>query len=506
MRTLKATKNIILALLSNVINIILGIVIQSIFLKNLGEEYLGLNTLLSSVLSMLGIAELGISSAIIYNLYKPIAEQNIERIKSLMKFYKNCYTVIVIIMLGIGLAIIPFLKEIVGPVDNIQNLYLLYILFLADVIFSYIIAYKRSIVYANQKEYIINAVHLIYLIVMNVLQIIFLYVVKSYLIFLIIKLGCRIVENLIISIIANKMYPFIKEKNVKELEKNIKNDIIKNIKALFFHKIAGFIVNSTDTILISVFFGGLVTVAYYSNYNLVLSATTTILNQFMLSVTASIGNLLTEGDKEHNYRVYKRLNLLNFVIFLIGTTGILCVIEPFIKIFFGEQYVLGKFILISLIIKFFIQGMRRTLMSFKEAAGIFYVDRLIPILESIVNLVASIILLKIFGLAGIFFGTVVSSLVVLLYSYPKYVYVPLFNRKIKEYYKEFFKYILYALIIFIITYIINEMAVIENAYLQALLSMSIAIIVPMIIIWIIFRKKEEFTYYIGIIKSIMKKY
>ena len=505
MRALKSAKNIVVALISNCANIILGIVIQSIFLKTLGEEYLGLNTLLTSILSMLSIAELGLSSAIIYNLYKPIANKDEEKIKSLMRFYKQCYTIIIIVMLVIGIAISLFLKQIVGETTQIQNLYLLYFLFLADIIFSYIIAYKRSIIYANQKEYIINIIHLIYLLVMNGLQIAFLYITKNYMIFLIIKLSCRILENILISVIADKMYPFIKEKNVVELEKETKNNIIKNIKALFFHKIAGFIVSSTDTILISVFFEGLITVAYYSNYNLVLSALTTILNQFLLSATASIGDLLTENNKENNYQVYKKLNFLNFVIFIIGSTGMICVIEPFITIFFGEQYILGRFILISLIIKFFIQGMRRPLMAFKEAAGIFYVDRFMPILESIINLIASIILLKICGLAGVFLGTAVSSLLLLLYSYPKYVYRPLFNKNWKDYYKEFAKYIIYAIIIIVITMFINDMIKIENVFIQGVIGAIIAICIPMLIIFVVSGRTKEFEYYVDIIKNIVFK-
>lgn len=503
MRAQKSAKNIIVALISNALNIVLGVVVQSIFLKTLGEEYLGLNTVLTSILSMLSIAELGLGSAIIYNMYKPIANKDKEKIKSLMKFYKKCYSIIIIVMLAIGLIVSIFLKQIVGETQTIQNLYLLYFLFLIDVIFSYTIAYKRSIIYANQEEYLTNVVHLVYLLVMNGLQILFLYLTHNYCVFLIIKLACRILENVLVNIIANKKYPYINEKDVKELDKKIKDDIIKNIKALFFHKIAGFIVSSTDTILISVFFEGLVTVAYYSNYNLVLSAITTILNQFLLSATASIGDLLTENNKERNYEIYKKLNFLNFVIFIIGATGMACAIEPFITIFFGEQYILSKFILISLILKFFIQGMRRPLMAFKEAAGIFYVDRFVPILESVVNLVASIILLKICGLAGIFLGTAVSSLVILLYSYPKYVYRPLFNKNWKDYYLEFIKTILYATIIIGITMGVNQLIKVNNIFAEQVLSVVIAIIIPVIIITLVSGRTEEYKYYINIIKNIL---
>ena len=180
-----------------------------------------------------------------------------------------------------------------------------------------------------------------------------------------------------------------------------------------------------------------------------------------------------------------------------------CAIEPFITIFFGEQYILSKFILISLILKFFIQGMRRPLMAFKEAAGIFYVDRFVPILESVVNLVASIILLKICGLAGIFLGTAVSSLVILLYSYPKYVYRPLFNKKWKDYYIEFIKTILYSTIIVGITMGVNQLIRVSNIFAEQVLSVVVAIIIPVIIITLVSGRTEEYKYYINIIKNIL---
>ena len=158
MRKINSIKNIIAALSANIITIIVGLVAQAVFLKNLGNEILGINSLFTNIISMLSIVEMGIGSAIIYNLYKPIAENNIERIKSLMCFYKKSYRIIALIVTIIGICIIPFLKYIIS-VNSIQsniNIYIIYSLFLADAVFSYFLSYKRSILYANQKNYIIN--------------------------------------------------------------------------------------------------------------------------------------------------------------------------------------------------------------------------------------------------------------------------------------------------------------------------------------------------------------
>ena len=339
MRSTNSIKNAITAVVSNIVTILIGIVSQAIFIKTLGAEYLGINGLFTNIVSMLGIVELGIGSAIIYNLYEPIAKDDTEKIKSLMNFYKKSYRIIAVIVFIIGMMVIPFLKNIVGNVSIGINIEFIYSLFIIDVVASYLLTYKRSILYANQKTYITNIVHIGYLIVMNTLQIVILLIAKKFIVYLIIKIICRILENVVITIIANRKYPYINEKNVKKIDKKTTKDIVKKVKGLIFHKVGSFVVLGTDNIIISKFLG-VVTVGLYSNYNMIIQAVSNLFLQVFDSLTASVGNLLVENNCKKSYEIYKNMLMMNSILFTFATTEIICLIEPFIKVWIGEQYLL----------------------------------------------------------------------------------------------------------------------------------------------------------------------
>ena len=503
MRSKNSIKNVIMAFIMNIVTILVGFISQKIFINILGTEYLGFNGLFTNVISMLGIVELGLGSAIIYNLYKPIAENNKEQVKSLMSFYKISYRLIAFIITIIGLLLIPLLPFIIGETSIKENINLIYTLFLLDIVASYLLTYKRSILYANEKTYIVNIVHIGYLIVLNVVQILILYTTRNYILYLIVKIIFRILENIVLTIIANRKYEYIKEKNAKKLDNNIKKDIFTKVKGLIYHKIGGFVVLGTDNIIISKFLG-VATVGLYSNYNLIIQALSNLFAQAFSSITASVGNLLIENDTNKSYKIYRNMLFFNSWIFTFASAGLLSIIEPFVKVWIGEQYILPFGVLLALVINFYIQGMRKTSNTFKEAAGIFYEDRHIPILESIINIIASVILVNILGLAGVFIGTIISTFVLFFYSYPKFVYKPLFKRNYIQYLKDYVPYVSVAIISVAITYIIINNINLQNAILQIIVNLILVIIIPNIIHLIIFFKTQEFDYYKNIVLNNLK--
>lgn len=504
MRSQNSIRNTIVSILMSIISIFIGLVTQKVFIKILGTEYLGLNGLFTNILSMLAIAELGIGSAIIYSLYKPIAEENKEKIKELIGFYKKSYRIIAMIVAGIGISVIPFLGKIVGKTEIKENITFLYLLFLFDTVASYLLTYKRSILYASQKTYIINIVHILYLFSMNTFQILILILTQNYIAYLSIKIIFRIFENIIITAIANKMYPYIKEKSKTEIDIKTKNSIIQKVKGLIFHKVGSFLVLGSDNIIISTFLG-VATVGLYFNYNTILQAVNNLFSQVFSSITASVGNLLVEKENEKSYKIYKNMLFINSWMYSFSAIAIVCLMEPFIKIWIGEQYLLSYEVLIILSINFYVQGMRKTSNTFKEAAGIFHEDRFVPIMESIINIVASIVFLKIFGLAGVFLGTVTSSLILFLYSYPIYVYKKLFNRTYLQFLKEHFEYLIISAICGIITVCIIKSIILKNNFLQLILNGIIVIIVPNLLQYLIFRKREEFAYVKNMLTSMLPK-
>lgn len=504
MRTTNSIKNSITSTTCYIISILIGFLNQSLFIKVLGVKYLGLNGLFSNILGMLGIFELGIGSAIIYNLYKPIAENKEAEIKSLMLFYKKAYNIIAILITVTGLAIMPFLKSIVGEITVDINIYIIYILFLFQTVSSYIITYKRSLIYANQKNYIINIIHLGYLIIFNISKLVILFITKNYYLYLGVMIIGQFLENIVISVIANKMYPYLLDKNVEKLSKDTEKNIFKKVKALIFHKIGTIIVLGTDNIIISRFFG-VITVGLYSSYCMIISPVSNLFGQMISSATASVGNLLATEEKEKVYKTFKKIRFLNFWLSCFSGVCLLVIMQSFITVWIGEDYLLPMIVLVTIIFNYYQKMMRNTYMAFKDSAGIWEEDKFIPLIESVLNIVSSVICLKIFGLAGVFMGTIISGLALWCYSYPKFVYKKLFNRSYIDYAKETIGYMLLFVFTALITYGISILVNVSNPILQIIVNCIICIIVPNLILFIIFRKSENFQYFIELLSKMLRK-
>ncbi len=493
MKTKNSIKNSIAAMFSNIVTILIGFIAQAVFIKILGAEYLGINGLFSNIISMLGIVELGIGSAIIYNLYKPIEEKNIEVIKSLMDFYKKAYNVIAVIVLILGIILIPFLDFFIKEITVDINIQIVYLLFIIDIVSSYLFSYKRSILYADQKNYIINIVHMSYLVILNILQLLVIYITKNYYIYLTVKIFMRVLENIVITLIVNKKYQYLTTGKIKKLDSVIEKDIVKKVKALFFHKIGYFIVLGTDNVIISKFLG-IVTVGLYSNYYLVINAVQMLFGQAITAIVPSVGHMLVKCDKQKNFEVFKKIRFINFWISTFTAISILIIIQPFVKLWIGEKYLLSNIVLYFLVFNYFQKMMRSSYNIFKEAAGIYYEDRFIPLIESALNIIFSILFVKIWGLTGVILGTILSDLVLWFYSFPKFVYSNLFKADYLKYTKETIGYIVVFVVIATITFFISNLFIVNSNILQIIINVIIAILVPNFMIFILFFKTENFKY------------
>lgn len=503
MRTKNSILNSFFSGLVVVIQVFIGFISTKIFLNILNAEYLGINGLFSNIISVLSIAELGFGEAIIFNMYKPIAKNDYETIKSLLDVYKKIYNLIAIFITVIGLILIPFLPFFVGETTLNINITYVYLLFLFQTVSTYLLTYKRSILYANQKNYIISIVHLICIILLNIFQLLILYISKNYYLYLFIKIIFNFFENIFISILANKFYNFIKEKNIKKINKNIKDDILNRVGATFFHKIGGVIVSSTDNIIISKFLGVL-TVGLYSNYFLIFSSVKNFVTQVINALTPSIGNLLLERNYEKNFDIYKKIRFINFIFAINAEIFTLLLIQPFVTLWLGENYLLDIFVVSVLCINFYQKIMRSCNDVFLSAAGICVETKYIPLIESFLNILFSIIFLKIFGLAGVFIGTIISGLTLWCYSYPKFVYKKLFCKSYLNYYKETISYLFLFLILSLVTYNISAIFIFNNIYLELLFNFALALFFPNFILYFLFYRSDNFSYFINLL-NIRKK-
>ena len=504
MRTDYSIKNSSIAMATSIISYVIAFISQAIFIRILGVEYLGLNGLFTNVLTMLSIFELGIGNAIVFNLYKPIAQNDTNKISALMNFYRKAYRLIAIIILFLGIMLLPFLKYIVGNVAIDINIYIVYMLFLSGTVISYFMSYKRNLIIAMQRNYVISIIHTVYLVILNVCQLAIIFFTENYYLYLIVKIICQLLENIVITNKTNRDYPYLKDKDNNTLDKETEKDIFSRVKALILHKIGNIMVNGTDNIIISSFFG-LKAVGMYSNYYTIISAISTLLGQTITSVTASVGNLIATENAEKRYLVFKRIRFFNFWIDVFAGISILIIMQPFIVIWVGEEYILSTFILITLVFNFYQKNTRSCYNVFKDSAGIWREDKFVPLIETGLNIIFSIIFLKIFGLAGVFIGTITSGLILWCYSYPKFVYKKIFERSYINYAKETIGYMMIFLIIAILTYSVSRLFIVENVLLQIIINIVICLVVPNFILYILFRKTGNFRYFLELVKKVLKK-
>lgn len=493
MRTQYACKNIAVSLITQVITILLGFISRKAFINNLGVEYLGVNGLLTNVLSMMVLIESGIGISIVYNLYKPLADNNEEKIIALVQSYKKAYAKLALILTVLSVGLYPFLKYLMKMDGDITGMQIVYGIFVIKNIISYLNAYKWALIRADQKGYIVARNNLVFDIITTVSKIMILIVTKNYILYLAIELGIFILQNLVNTYCVRKRYPYLRIKERKELDGDTRDNINKNVKAMFFHNIGGYLVYSTDNILISTFIG-VAQVGIYSNYSMIINQLSNLLSPVIGGIGAGVGNLIATEDEKKVYSIFKVSFLVSFWIYSFAVIFLYNLLEPFINWWIGEGYLLDKATYLVILVNFYINGMRTSINTFKNKAGLFVQDKYMPMIEGIINLIASLILVKYFGLVGVFLGTTMSSLAIPCWNQPRIVYKELFKQPVRKF---FFKYLLQIGIMLGVggmTTICCRLVTIEQAFLALVVKGMICVTVVNILYMIIFLKTPEFQY------------
>lgn len=399
--------NMVVNIGGQLMNQVLLFISRMIFIRYLSAAYLGVNGLFTDVLGMLNLAELGIGTAMIFSLYEPAAKDDEHKLAQLMNLYKLLYRIVAVAVLLAGLALMPFLHYFIQDSSGIEHLRLIYLMYVASSVCSYLLSYKNSIFLAYQKAYVRNFWGMVFDAIKTVVQIIIIVLTQNFILYLLAQFILQFIPNIIVSYRVDKEFPYLKE--CKELpDKEEFHGILKNIGAMSLHKVATIIVRNTDSLLMSTFVG-LLSVGYYSNYKLVLSGITNLVDKFSNAFTGSLGNLSAMEDEKRVYGIYRELDLIYFLIYAYWTAGLLALFNSFITICFGAEYCFPVITVGIIVAEFYITGQRKVNLMFREAKGLFWYDRYKPVFESIINLVTSLILVKKFGVAGILGGTIISS-------------------------------------------------------------------------------------------------
>ncbi len=492
-RTSNSIRNIKVTIVCQIFGIILNLVSRYIFVRILTAEYLGLSGLFTNILTVLSMTDLGFGTAMSYQLYKPISEKKVKKIKGLMLLYRKIYTIIGLSIIFLGVCTIPIYPMLINNLPDIKNLDLIYMLFVINSAITYFFSYKRILLISDQKKYIDIIYKYFFMFLLNILQIIGLIITHNYIAYLIIQIITTCLENISISIKINKLYPYLKDnKNVK-INKKDKKELFTSVKYLFFHKFGGIVLNSTDNIVTSKYIG-LVVVGLYSNYYLIFNALHGMISQLYNSVVASIGNLNVETNRKKMTNTFNKMFFVNFWIYHFTSISLLFLINPFIVIWLGEDYLLSTFTVIILVINYYIFGMRKTAMSFRYATGNYKNDWYSPIIEAVINVGVSIILAKYIGIAGVFLGTIISSLCTNFWFEPLVICKKSLAITLKDYFNQYFKYFVVTLSnIGFVWAILHFFA--DYTFINFLIKIIIVAIIPNIIVILLYYHNENFIYF-----------
>ena len=492
-RTNSSLKNLTAAMIGQALGIVVNLFSRIIFLRCLNEEYLGLNGLFTNILTIFSLVELGIGPAMNFSLYRPLAEKNTPQIKSIMRLYKRAYILIGCVIAAIGLLFTPLYPVFLEKVPDIPRLTLIYWLFVLNTAISYFFSYKRALLICDEKRYIATIYRYLFYFIMNLVQIAVLIYTRDYIFYLIIQVIFTFLENVGVSWKANQIYPYLKEKDIAPIPQKTTREIKQNIGAMLLHKIGGMVVLSTDNLILSKFVG-LAAVGIYSNYYLITDALNKIISQVFMSITASIGNLNalhTEKDIEKLEETFERIFFLNFWIYGFCSCCLWILLNPFISLWLGESLLLDNFTVFIIVVNFYLYGMRKSALTFREATGAFYYDRWRPLAESTINITASIILAKSLGTAGVFLGTIISTLSTCIWIEPYVLFKHVFKKSTRKYAADFMLYTLVSMAACIIVSFLANIVIVPNVFTGFMIKFFLAWFFPTSYFGLVFIKQKD---------------
>lgn len=428
-------KNTWIGTVSQIVSLILSFILRTCFIHTLGNEYLSINGLFTNILTLLSFAELGIGASIVFSLYEPIANNDHVKISKLINLIGKAYNYVALTVAVIGLCIMPFLPCIITDIHDVPNINLLYLLFLANTSLSYVWGYKKSLLTADQKNYVVVTIHLIILSIQTIFQIAILFLTHNFILFLCVTIIATIANNILSTLYVNSHYAYIKRYENLQLEKAERKEIFTNIKAIVLYKIGSVLLGGTNNIVISAFLKTTL-VGIASNYLLIVNAFTSLVNQSIAGLAASIGNYNVNATSENNLRVFKQLNIISAWFFGYISVGMAICLNPFITLWIGKNYLLDEGAMLSIVVGFYVLIINSIPSSYRTAMGLFKQTRWFPFCAAITNLLFSFIFAKLWGIAGVFWSTVISRFVFFNLIDAYYVIKHAMNANVMHYYRS----------------------------------------------------------------------
>ena len=476
-----------------IVNLILTILISFIgffqnkyFIQYIGIETLGIMKLFSQLLQYLNIIEMGIGNASAFALYKALAEKNYEQISIIVSTIKSLYNRIALILFLLGILVAPTLPFFMKLETFNKMVYIYWILYLLNTISTYLFIKYIILFTANQEFILVRYIQSFSKIIFQILQIILIVRINSFLVYTLILLLDNLTQYILFKIHYNKNYSYINKSKEKY------QGLSRDIKNLFWHKLAGLIVFNTDLILISKFVS-IEIVGIYASYQLVLQMITTLINVVINVIKPKLGRFISLNSKDKIYELFRDTNVIFLYLGILFSYCTYILINDFIVIWIGREYILENFTIKLIIINLFVNIFRGILENFKEVSG-FFDDIQSPILEAIINFIFSVILGMKYGLNGIIIGTIISNVTIILIYKPILVFRRCFEKDIKEYIKVYGNYLILLVISLFCLNTVTKPFIKENinSWIDWIIYATTISIITGVVLFIVFLLNKEF--------------
>lgn len=510
MRSKKILMNALFGMAGYLILMVSNFITRSVLINQLGMSIAGVDTTFKNFLQVLSLAELGLSTGLIYKLYKPLEQKDNAAIKRVLNFYKRAYQIIAAVFMG-GAFILAFAVGFVVHDSGkpFWYIWLAFLLYAADTVASYLFANRKALIVADQNNYLVNRNDAFISLIVLVSQVTFLYLTGSFLVYAVVKILCRLLGACLIGRKFKKMYPEIAaDKSKAMIEGEERRGLIKNMGAMLCHRIGGVSVTATGSAIISAVLGT-VKAGVYGNYTLITNTLAMLVTQVFNGITASYGNVVTVESNETVYKKFNQLYFFNYLIYSFFTVSVAVLIQPFIRFWIGgesENFFPYRAVVI-LLCYFYVHGMRRVVLMTKDTVGLYRPDRFFALIEAAINIVLSLVLVTRFKtIDGLILANLLSMLLIPMWTQPYLVYKHVLKKSVAGYY---LRYAVYAALTAAMTaltlFLTTRFITVQNILLELLLKALVCLVVPNGLNLCIFAKTPEMQDLITMGKSLLKR-
>ena len=471
-----------------------------------GEEYVGAESVVASFMQLLNLSELGLGSAVLFRLYKPVESKDRSTTLTYLAFLKKAYVAIGSIIVILGFIFSFSLPALTHDLTiSTLEIYLIFWAYAAQLALSYwMLSYRYAIIQADQKGYIVTGFSTGGILIGSIGQMILYMTLHNYLAGLVFTLACQTIAGLLAAQFAKKRYPFIVEtKNAPKLSKSEKKSLTKDIYALSLGKLCKASNKSVGTIVVSSF-AGAVQAGFFANYQMIMTSVDSLLTTAFSSITASIGNLNATGDDSLKNDAFQKLNFLMFFVLGICTACIWNLTNPFVELVWGSTFLLSQWVVLAVAIYIVVSGFLLVIASFKEGSGIFWQGRYRPLIGFVFNIIFSIIFMRIWGIAGVIWTTVLSRVLTESWFDPLLVHKHTLHCSPKQYFFRLGYYATLIVAVMLLSGIVCS-ALPTHGAIQLLVNLLISVLMPFLILSVLFWRTKEYSYYKDLAKSLLSK-